>query len=555
MSKKNILYNGIEIDEMWPPPTVSAETFSATDAPYLSSPPETICIDVGRQLFIDDFLIEFTDCERVFHKPNTHPSSPVLSPETQEELDNGNCPMAAPFNDGVWYDPKDNLFKMWYMPGWFHTIALAQSTDGIHWNRPELDIYENTNLVWAPKDGYERDGSLVWLDLENTNENERYKLYQFYRYYGDSHHSQELEASWLHTSKDGIHWSTPVETTPVGDNTSFFYNPFRDKWCMSIRRTIKKDIDVQKFPHGLRARFYKEASEFLENPTWDQDTDEVLWQLTDSLDLPDAEFPEHGVSLYDLNAVAYESIMIGLFGIYRGPENPICQENGIPKLIDLEIGFSRDGFHFTRPDRTPFLASSRKTDDWDRAYLHAVGGICLIVNDLLYFYYTGFSGNSPNLEKNSMGVPGRYRNAMYAGASVGLAILRRDGFASLNSPNDEGIVQTRPLEFSGKYMFVNGDFSMGSLRVELLDQNNQVLDGYTKDDCHPITIDTTKSLIRWKNHERIDLENYGQPIKIRFHLKRSSIYSFWISQQESGESNGYVAAGGPGFQTSRDVRL
>ncbi len=35
--------------------------------PYLQSPPSVIPIDVGRQLFVDDFLIEKTDLERTFH--------------------------------------------------------------------------------------------------------------------------------------------------------------------------------------------------------------------------------------------------------------------------------------------------------------------------------------------------------------------------------------------------------------------------------------------------------------------------------------------------------
>ena len=35
-------------------------------APYLVHPPEIIPIDVGRRLFMDDFLIEETTLERTF---------------------------------------------------------------------------------------------------------------------------------------------------------------------------------------------------------------------------------------------------------------------------------------------------------------------------------------------------------------------------------------------------------------------------------------------------------------------------------------------------------
>lgn len=168
---------------------------------------------------MDEFLIETTSLTRRFGKPRLHPSSPILEPETDEEMDGGNCPVAAPFNDGVCYDAQDRLFKMWYMPGWFHSTALACSQDGVHWQRPDLDVVPGTNLVWPNRDGYDRDGCLVWLDHHSSDREERFKMFQFYRY--TSAQNTETSAGWLHTSPDGVHWSQPVSTTPVGDNTSF----------------------------------------------------------------------------------------------------------------------------------------------------------------------------------------------------------------------------------------------------------------------------------------------------------------------------------------------
>jgi hypothetical protein len=39
----------------------------------------------------------------------------------------------------------------------------------------------------------------------------------------------------------------------------------------------------------------------------------------------------------------------------------------------------------------------------------------------------------------------------------------------------------------------------------------------------------------------------GRPVRIRFHLSNGSLYAFWVSSDPSGASNGYVAAGGPGY--------
>src|SRR5438105_3368673 len=68
-----------------------------------------IPIDIGRQLFIDDYLIAQTTLRRSFHKPRVHDGSPVLKPETPLEMNNGRCPLACPFQDGLFYDPKDKL--------------------------------------------------------------------------------------------------------------------------------------------------------------------------------------------------------------------------------------------------------------------------------------------------------------------------------------------------------------------------------------------------------------------------------------------------------------
>ena len=93
--------------------------------PYLDAPPEIIPIDVGRQLFVDNFLVESTTLTRRFHQAQKSEHNPVLTPETETELDGGECPVAAPFNDGVWWDPTDRLFKMWYQAGWMRGTGYA----------------------------------------------------------------------------------------------------------------------------------------------------------------------------------------------------------------------------------------------------------------------------------------------------------------------------------------------------------------------------------------------------------------------------------------------
>ena len=134
-----------------------------------------------------------------------------------------------------------------------------------------------------------------------------------------------------------------------------------------------------------------------------------FWAGPDDLDLPapDLGYP---TQLYNLDAAGYESLMLGLFAIHRGPPNGVCWKGRFPKLTELCVGFSRDGFHWHRPDRRSFIGASRKEGTWNQAYVLSAGGCCLVVGDKLYFYSCAFSGESPKLGRD-----------MYAGGSTGLA--------------------------------------------------------------------------------------------------------------------------------------
>src|SRR5438445_68402 len=85
-------------------------------------------------LAVDDVLIAWTTLTRTHHRPTYHARSPVLT-------------TGMVFSDGVWYDPQDQLFKMWYLTR--GGTAYATSKDGLAWDRPKLDVVRGTNIVQA----------------------------------------------------------------------------------------------------------------------------------------------------------------------------------------------------------------------------------------------------------------------------------------------------------------------------------------------------------------------------------------------------------------------
>ena len=214
-----VLYNGIVLPKTWPPRMEQLPRDPVTP-PYLKSPPEVIPIDVGRQLLVDDFLIDRTTLKRTFHTATYVKTNPVLVPDQPWETKTKPNPCAMVFSDGVFYDPEDKLFKMWYMGGYVAGTCYATSKDGIHWDKPQLDVFPGTNLI---QQGW-RDSSTIWLDQETKDPQTRFKM----GYYTSG-------CLLLSTSPDGIDWNEPIRSGRTGDRTTFFYNPFRKLWIFGIR--------------------------------------------------------------------------------------------------------------------------------------------------------------------------------------------------------------------------------------------------------------------------------------------------------------------------------
>ncbi len=480
-----ILYNGIVLPEAWPP-KVQWEDIQArkpiAEPPYLVHPPEVIPIDVGRQLFVDDFLIEQTTLKRTYHLAKYHPANPVFTG-------------GMPFSGGVFWDPQDQLVKMWYHHG--GGTGYTTSKDGIHWEPGRLVLEGST------------DSQCVWLDLEEKDPARRYKMTR-------SVVADNRCRGWIYFSADGIDWRQVGYTGDWGDRSTFFWNPFRKLWVMSCR-------------HGWgqpRARRYWEVRDMERGPYWrspGQPDYAFFWVGSDTLDpaRPDYKIDPQ---LYNLDAVGYESLMLGLFTIWRGQPGPREKPN------EVCLGFSRDGFHWTRPDRRAFCPVSETPDEWNYANVQSVAGGCLVMGDQLYFYVSA-RGN---------------------GRVAGLATLRRDGFASMDADTTSGNLTTRLVTFNGKYPFVNIDAPKGELRVEILDEKGAPIPPFTRDNCVPVRGDSTRAPVRWSGVPDLSALA-GKKVRLRFHLANGSLYAFWVSPDASGASHGYVGAGGPGFTSDVDT--
>lgn len=499
-----LLYNGIHLPSQWPPKMGNPFSSEPMQVPYLKNPPVIIPIKIGRQLFIDDFLIDQTDLQRVYHKPVKYQGNPVLKDVSSR-------------HGGVFYDPADQLFKIFFNDG-AKGVGLATSKDLLKWNKT------NTGPVMPPGGA-----NAIWLDTEAANQNERFismRAEEMKPRPKNDKNVPYINSSWqnvIQYSRDGMQWSEKMAIGRSNDYSSFFYNPFRKVWVLSLKYNVPRNKG-----EVYRTRYYEERKQLTQS---NHVNDAVFWVNADKLDKPDPKIRD-SAQLYSLHGVAYESILLGAFQVFLGPKNEISEEKKEPKHNEIKIGYSRDGFHWYRPDRESFIKGTYQSGDWDKAFINVPQGICLVMRDSLIFPYTGYSGIS------SDGIKGMYR-----GGSIGIASLRRDGFASMEAIHKKGTLLTKKLVFDGKYLFVNVDCPEGELRVEVLDENDHVILPYSFKNCKAVQADKTLYKISWQGAKDFSGLS-GKPVKFRFHLTNGKLYSFWVSLHNNGASNGYLGASG-----------
>ena len=174
-----------------------------------------------------------------------------------------------------------------------------------------------------------------------------------------------------------------------------------------------------------------------------------------------------------------------------------------------ELVFSRNGFHYQRNYREPFIPRGSARADFDSSSVYAQDVI--VHGDRILTYYTGTNGRSPEiaLELGDKATTG-----------IGLAVSRLDGFVSLDSgkgwvvpdlsedelekttgervlfaePESFGQMVTRPFRFFGSRLHLNASMAPvaagpgpGEVRVEILRPNFKKLPGFTFGDADPMT--------------------------------------------------------------------
>ncbi|KAF0172204.1 MAG: peptidase M56 BlaR1, partial [Limisphaerales bacterium] len=224
----------------------------------------------------------------------------------------------------------------------------------------------------------------------------------------------------------------------------------------------------------------------------------------------------------------------------------------------IQFGFARAGAEPMPQTGQPAIPRPTPADGSLWTDMHPLRNGFLIVGSNLYCYFGGKVTNyGPRIT-----VPGFHQEQ----AAIGLATLRRDGFASLDAGPEGGVMTTKPVTFTGRFLFVNMKTNApgGELRIEILHPDGRPIEvtkndtkersfPFSRENCIPLAADQTLMSVTWQNWTNGLSTLAGRPVRFRFHLKNASLYSFWVGPGQLGRSLGRVAGGGPHFTNDVDT--
>ena len=138
------------------------------------------------------------------------------------------------------------------------------------------------------------------------------------------------------------------------------------------------------------------------------------------------------------------------------------------------------------------------------------------MGDALWFYYGSTRGRHPG------GKLKRYRGS-HDGTALGRAVLRVDGFVSLDTGSRTGRARTVPYRLAHNALCVNADAGGGEVRAQLT-RRGRPLAGFDFGSCEPLCRDRTRHIVRFKGGA---IPRTREPLRVEFALKQASLYAFW----------------------------
>ena len=494
-------------------------------------------LEVGnrKQLFIDERFIDQSENVELTMNPPYMSEEPVLVPDRpwEERIGGYNTVIREGDRFRMWYDftpPDDDP------SGITRGVAYAESSDGIHWEKPDIGLVEMggtlaNNIVIprlpdAPRG--ETEGGTVLLDTNpDCPEEERYKFWTKIR---DIHPEDEARGMtgpfWQMYSSDGIYWNTypdrvdapqcDTQNVPFWDDRLGKYvgygrtrNPYMGFRVRGIGRIESTDFhDWSEMVEVYRA----EASEWRFSPP--AECAERLGGYVDVYTNAACKYPDAEDVYLMLPSFLYHWECVE---VVRGEGDEAGDMHvNYPDTSDIRLLTSRDGVSWEQaPGRRPFLRVGLKGGSRSRQLYTAPGFVR--VGDSLWNYCSGSNRNhSGQFDPESDGI----KYGIYVNES------RLDGFISADTPYEGGWLVTPPITFEGGSLELNVDTSAGgTTSVEVQTADGSPIDGFSREDCDTINGNSTRMQVTYRGSADFS-DLAGKALRLRIEAYDAKLYAF-----------------------------
>ncbi|MEN6355494.1 MAG: hypothetical protein ABFD83_00255 [Armatimonadota bacterium] len=454
---------------------------------------------------------------------------PVLEPASDEGAHAGDFA-------GSIVDLGDNTYRMYYtrMGELGPRIAVAESNDGIHWQRPVYGFNDKPGVG-----ANEINISGLPDDVTGYCQGQVFRLAETgWRMYFWAH-GRRIRCV-IAESEDGIRWHISDFNHPVLCHTSEFgdwgVSQGKVVGCDDARKLAERGITACS-PMNLKALRSNDATYVYADPetggyemysVWllpnpegsdrhvDKDnapnvlrtihrrtsSDGLTFSDPEIVIVPDAADPLD-LQFYYLSVHKQDGWRFGFLGRY-----PCASQT-----MDIELCFSTDGVSWKRPLRLPWLTRG-SDDDCDSKMVIAPNRL-LDAGDYWLMLYQGTNRthdwwSSPKSEDSGRMI-------------VCAARFLKNRFAGLSTDNNQaGRLLTKPFIPAGKVLQLDANIS-GKLSAELCDLFGKPLPGYDKSCFDPVSGESTGHVLSWKGHS-LDEFCYDA-ITLRLEMQDAQIYA------------------------------
>ena len=375
----------------------------------------------------------------------------------------------------------------------YAATCVAESDDGIEWKR---------RLVWKHSFAGSRGNNIVWAESHDIAHN----MAPFFDTNPDA--SPEFpfkavgglsrEGLFLLGSRDGFDWQLlqdePVMTKDKAEfdslNTAFWDS---EKGCYAAYfRTWTKG-----FSSGSIRQISRALSDDLIHWT---DQEPLKW----GDEMPLEHFYTNAVRPYLRDP-----------GLYIGfpkrfvPSRTRHADHSDTGLSDCVLLASRDGLDFTRRFREAFIRPGLDQSNWtERNMMMAPGMIQTSPTEISLYWSEHYRHHDNQLMRGT---------------------LRVDGFASLYAGFPGGTMTSVPVKLEGDMLVVNMSTSApGTVKVELLDENEQPIEGYSGDAADELFGDDIARVVTWNGDPGLGRLK-GETVHLRIFVEDADVYSIWTA--------------------------